>query len=256
MKTSFKAALVVALMLGVALPAEAAPARRAAPTGAAAPASGGAIVPGVAIAALDVIVANTDAVRAANQQRPTTYKLNYDAVEKRRAEIAAQLKPMYDKLEADSKVPGANQTTLQASATTVRAYEQNAEQELNTIAQPIALSQAYVTEQVEAKLDQAVRNAMSARGVTLLLNPTAIVALNNNAYNLNPGILAELNKLVPTAQLVPPTDWVPRQVREARAQQAAAAQQGAAPAVAPAASPAPAVVPAAPASNPPKPSGR
>jgi hypothetical protein len=52
-----------------------------------------------------------------------------------------------------------------------------------------------------------------------------VLAVNNNAYNLNQDILNELNTLLPSAQLVPPTGWEPRELREARAQQAAAAGQ-------------------------------
>ena len=100
--------------------------------------------------------------------------------------------------------------------------------------QPVALSEAYVQEQIEDKLDQAVKNAMKKKGVTLLLNPQAIVAVNDNAYNLNQDVLNELNALLPSANLVPPQGWEPRQVREQRAAQAAA-QGGQAPAAAPAA---------------------
>lgn len=200
-----------------AKPATAAPAA-AAPTGV--------IVNGLAIASLDAVVANADAVRAANQQRPTTYKAQIDAVEARRVVLAGQLKPMYDKFEADSKAAKPDQAALQAQAATIRELEEKGQAELNTLAQPVVYSQAYVAEQVEGKLDQAVRNAMNARKVSMLINPSAIVAVNGSAYNLNPAILAELNKLIPTAQLVPPQGWEPRQIREAKAQQAA--QQGAA----------------------------
>jgi hypothetical protein len=55
-----------------------------------------------------------------------------------------------------------------------------------------------------------------------------------NAYDLTDEIVAELNALLPTAQLVPPQGWEPREIREARAQQAAQ-QAGNRPAAAPAA---------------------
>lgn len=227
MKTMSKLALAAGSLL--ALSAQGAFAQTAKPAAAPAPAAAaptGVIVNGLAIASLEAVVANADAVRAANQQRPTTYKAQIDALEARRNVLAGQLKPLYDKFEADSKAAKPDQAALQAQAATIRELEEKGQAELNNLAQPVVYSQAYVAEQVEAKLDQAVRNAMNARKVSMLINPSAIVAVNGNAYNLNPTILAELNKLIPTAQLVPPQGWEPRQIREAKAQQAA--QQGAA----------------------------
>ena len=96
---------------------------------------------------------------------------------------------------------------------------------------------------------------MAKNRISIILNPQAVTAINNSAYNLNAAILAELNALIPTAQLVPPANWEPLEVRQARAQQAAQQQQAAsAPAAAAPAAAAPAA--AAPAANPPKPSGR
>ncbi len=88
----------------------------------------------------------------------------------------------------------------------------------------------------KTELDQAVRNAMTKRKISLVLNPQVVMAAQNG-YDLTPAIIAELNLLIPTAQLVPPQGWEPRQIREARAQQAA--QAGGAPAPAPAAGAAP-----------------
>lgn len=226
MKTMSTLALAAGSLLALSAQGAFAQAAKPAAAAPAAAAPTGVIVNGLAIASLDAVVANADAVRAANQQRPTTYKAQIDALEARRNVLAGQLKPMYDKFEADSKAAKPDQAALQAQATAIRALEEKGQAELNNLAQPVVYSQAYVSEQVEGKLDQAVRNAMNLRKVSMLINPSAIVAVNGTAYNLNPVILAELNKLIPTAQLVPPAGWEPRQIREAKAQQAA--QQGAA----------------------------
>jgi hypothetical protein len=90
---------------------------------------------------------------------------------------------------------------------------------------PVMMSRAYVSEQVQDKLDQAIKNAMAKKKISLLIGPDAVLAVNNNAYNLNQDILNELNTLLPSAQLVPPQGWEPREIREARAQQSAAAGQ-------------------------------
>jgi hypothetical protein len=137
---------------------------------------------------------------------------------------------MATKLENDAKASNANQAALQQQANTLRQLQESGQQELNTIAQPIAYSQAYVAEQIEAKLDAAVKAAMAKKRISLVLTPQAVVAANNNAYNLNPDILIELNRLIPTAQIVPPAGWEPRQIREAKAQQAQAQGGAAAPA--------------------------
>jgi Skp family chaperone for outer membrane proteins len=196
----------------------------------AAAAASGPVVPGLAVADFEAVVGNSNANRTAATQRQTTYKAQIDAYEARRRALAAQLQPMATKLENDAKAANANQASLQQQANTLRQLQESGQQELNTMAQPIAYSQAYVAEQIEAKLDEAVKAAMAKQRVSLVLTPQAVVAANNNAYNLNPAILAELNRLIPTAQVVPPAGWEPRQIREAKAQQAQAAGGAAAPA--------------------------
>ncbi|MDE2412498.1 MAG: OmpH family outer membrane protein [Sphingomonadales bacterium] len=209
---------------------------------AAAPA--GPVAPGVAIANLEAIVANSNAFKTAQSQRPVTYKAQYDQAEARRRQIGAQLQPLIDKFQRDRAAPNANQAALQTQAQTIQQIQDSGNQELQTILQPVGLSEAYVQEQINEKLVGAVQSAMTKQKITLLLNPQSVISANN-AYNLNQAILNELNAILPAAQLVPPAGWEPREVREARAAQAAQA--------APAA-PAAGAAPAAPAR--PAPSGR
>ncbi|MGH6786582.1 MAG: hypothetical protein ACREBO_07100, partial [Novosphingobium sp.] len=237
MKIQLNPALGAALLL--ALSAQPALAAKKKEEAAAPAATGAPLVPGLAVASLDWVAGNSDAKRAADTQRPVTYKPQIDVLQVKRAQIAAQLKPLYDKIERDSKLPNANQAALQQQAETIQRIEQGAQQELNRLAQPLAYSEAYVGEQIDEKIGEAVKAAMTKGKVSILLNPQAINALNNQAYNLNQGILTELNVLLPTAQLVPPQGWEPRQIREARAAQAAQAAGGAAPSAVPVA-PAPA----------------
>ena len=230
MKTLLKSALLAGLVLS------AAPQVLAATP---APAAASANVPGIAVANLEAIVGNSDAFRVAQQQRPVTYKAQIDAAEARRQQIAAQLTPMIEKFNRDRAVPNANQAVLQAAAQSIQQIQENANQELQTMVAPIALSEAYVEEQITDKLSAAIQAAMTKNKVTLLLSPQNVVAANNGYY-LNQAILTELNLSIPTAQLVPPTGWEPRQMREQRAAQAAAqrpatpAAAGAAPAATPA----------------------
>jgi hypothetical protein len=89
---------------------------------------------------------------------------------------------------------------------------------------PVQLSQAYVEEQIQDQLGAAIQNAARAQGFTLVLNSDTILHAEV-VHNLNEAVLAQLNTLIPAAQIVPPTGWLPR---EMRAEQEAAAQAAAA----------------------------
>lgn len=205
------------------------------------------VVQGIAVANLQAAIANTDAFRVAQQQRPVTYKPQIDQAQARGNALEAQIKPMIDRFNAarQGTMTPALQTQLQTQARAIQELQEKGKQEIQQILLPAALSEAFVNEQIEDKLDQAVQSAMTKNRVSLLLQPNAVLA-RANAYDLTDEIVTELNTLLPTAQLVPPQGWEPREVREARAQQAAQ-QAGNRPAAA-------APAPAAPAG--PQPEGR
>lgn len=213
----------------------------------AAPASN--VVQGIGVANLQAAIANADAFRVAQQQRPVTYKPQLDQAQSRGNALEAQIKPMIDRFNAarQGTMTPALQTQLQGQARAIQELQEKGKQEIQQILLPVALSEAFVNEQLEEKLDQAVQKAMEKTRVSLLLQPGAVVA-RANAYDLTDEIVTELNVLLPTAQLVPPQGWEPREIREARAQQAAQ-QGGNRPAAA-----APAAAPAKPAG--PQPEGR
>ena len=110
-----------------------------------------------------------------------------------------------DKFNADRQAAKPNQTALQQQATQIQQIQASGEREIQQILAPVALSQAYVNEQIEDKLDAAVKSAMTKKKVSILLSPEAILAVNGGAYNLNQDILNELNAALPSAQLVPPS---------------------------------------------------
>lgn len=228
----------VALAAGLALAAAANPAlaakKDAAP--AASAASGGTIVQGLGVASFDAVIANSNAYKTAETQRQTTFKAQFDQAQTRQNALNTQIKPLIDKFNADRQGGKATQASLEQQAGNIQGIQENGKAELQRILQPVGLSQAYVNEQIEDKLNDAVKAAMTKKGVSILISPDAILAVNGGAYNLNQDILNELNTALPSAQLVPPAGWEPRQVREQRAQQAAAQGQ-AAPAAAPAAAP-------------------
>ena len=218
MNKLIKAAVAASLMIGTAATVQPALAQ-----------ASGTVVPGIGIANLEAVIANSNAFKTAETQRATTYKAQIDQAEARRTSLNAQLKPLVDKFNADSRVAKPNQAALEQQAGAIQAPQENGQSELQRILQPVAYSRAYVSEQIEDKLDAAVKTAMAARKISLLLSPQSVIAVNDNAYNLNQGILDALNASIPSAQLVPPAGWEPRQIREQRAQQG-----GAQPAAAPA----------------------
>ncbi|RVQ65698.1 OmpH family outer membrane protein [Croceicoccus ponticola] len=181
------------------------------------------VAPGIGIANPDAIVANSAAFKLAEQQRPTTYKAQLDAAEARGKQLQAQIEPLVKKYQTDAQVAKPNQAALQQQAQQIQGIQQSGEAELNRMLQPVALSRAYVLEQISDKLPAAMTAAQKRRNITLVLNPSAIVAADQ-AYNINQDVLNELNKLLPQAQLVPPANWKPAAQREAEAAQAA--QQG------------------------------
>ena len=202
-----------ALLAGLALAA-------VTPTVAVAQATNGTVAQGVAIANPSAVVAASSAYQTAEQQRPTTYKPQIDQANARKAQIEAQLKPLIDKLQADAKAASPNRAALQQQYEQIQQIEQAGQAEIQKILEPLNLSQQYVLEQIGDKLDAATQAAMDKKKITLVLDSQSVIKAGQ-VYNLNQDILAELNKLIPSAQLVPPAGWMPRAQREAQAQQAA-----------------------------------
>ena len=210
LKTFAIATVLLAGSSQFALAAKAAPAP-------AAPATGGG-VNGIGVANPEAIVQNSAAFKTAQAQRPVTYKAQYDQAEARRQQIIAQLQPLVEKYKKDAA--GGNTPAVQQQAQAIQQIQDSANQEFQKILAPVALSEAYVAEQINEKLITAIQTAMGKSGVTLLINPQSVISASN-AYNLNQAILTELNTALPSAQLVPPAGWEPREAREAKAAQAA-----------------------------------
>ncbi len=177
----------------------------------------------VGVVSLPAVVANSNAYTVAEQQRPVTYKPQLDQAQARQQAISAQLQPLVTKFNTDRQAANPDQASLQQQAAAIQQIEQNGQRELQQILAPVALSRAYVTEQIEDRLDEAVQAAASKRGVTLILDASQGQVIYADATrNMTQDVLNELNTLLPNAMLVPPTDWVPREVRQQREAQAAA----------------------------------
>lgn len=184
------------------------------------------VVRGIGVVNLPAIVANSNAYRTAEQQRQVTYKPQLDQAEARRAQIAAQLQPLITRFNTDRQAANPNQQSLQQQAQQIQTIEQNGQRELQQMLAPLALSRAYVQEQIEDKLEAAVQAAARRKNITLILDPNSgAVIYADQAYNLTQDVLNEVNTALPAAQLVPPQGWVPREIRQQ--QEAPAAAQAA-----------------------------
>lgn len=183
-------------------------------------------VAGIAVADQRRAVVESSAFVNANNARPTTYKAQYDAAQAKSNQIRQQLEPLVNKFNTDVQAPNAqaNQAALQQQLGQIQQLREQGSQEVQEILQPVALSEAYVLEQISDKFDQAVRQAMTKRKVSIVLEAGATLA-RADGYDITKDITAELNTLIPSAQLVPPQGWLPRQQREQQAAQQAAQGQ-------------------------------
>ncbi|MXP24631.1 OmpH family outer membrane protein [Altererythrobacter indicus] len=184
------------------------------------------VAQGIGVVNPDAVVVNSAAFKAAQQQRQTTYQAQIQQATQRRDQIQAELDPLIKKLQADSQAANANQQALQQQAAQIQQREQAGQRELQQILAPYSLSQAYIEEQINDKLMDAVQAAAKKRKMTLILDATnGSVAYAEAAYNITQDSVNELNTLLPSVQVVPPQGWLPRQMREQQAQQQAAQQQ-------------------------------
>ena len=210
MKSAFKMA---ALAASVAFLPAAAFAQAAAPAPAPAAAASN-----VAIADIEAAVTNSAAFQAAMAQIETTYKAQITAIQTRQTALNAELGVARTEIENLQKNPATPKATLDAKVAAFQAKGQAAQAELQRLAAPVQRPQAYVREQIEAKLEQAAKNAIPAKKVTVVVRPEATIFYNPSA-DITADIVTQLNALIPSASTTPPANWQPG----AQGQQAAPA---------------------------------
>ncbi|KLI63123.1 OmpH family outer membrane protein [Aurantiacibacter marinus] len=214
MKTILKPALAAALAVtAFAAPAISTPAMAQA-------------APQIGVVNIPAVVVNSTAYQTAQTQRQTTYAPQLQQAESRQTALNAQIQPLITAFNTARQQPAADQAALQQQALQIQQLRQQGEAELQQILGPVALSQAYVEEQIQDQLQAAIQNAARTQGVTLVISPDVVLHAEAN-HNLNEAVLQQLNVLIPAAQLVPPAGWLPRELRE---QQAAAVAAQPAPA--------------------------
>jgi Skp family chaperone for outer membrane proteins len=172
------------------------------------PAAAHAQATSIGVANLDQAVERSGAYTLAVSQIKTTYKAQIDAFDARSKVLNTEIQPLITAFQTAQRAPNANQQALQTQATQIQTRQQNAQRELQQLYLPIGRAQAYAEEQVVAKLDQALKAAMNAKRIGLVLQPQATVSYQPVADITN-DIIGELNKLVPSVGIVPPANWQP-----------------------------------------------
>ena len=164
---------------------------------------------GIAVVDLQRAVATSSAYSTARTQIQTTYKAQIDSFTARKNAIDADLKAKGTALETAMKAAGNKPTP--AIQTQYEAYQkagQNGQAELQRLGAPIALANAYVEEQISAKLSDALKSAMTKAKVDLILAPDATVSYQPTV-DITQQVVTELNALVPSVGITPPAGWQP-----------------------------------------------
>ncbi|CCW17573.1 Outer membrane protein H precursor [Sphingobium indicum BiD32] len=195
MKTIFKAAaLVFAPMTAIALTAVPAAAQSKM---------------GIAVADLQRAVGTSAAYTVARTQMQTTYKPQIDAFNARKTAIDADLKTKGDAIQAALTAAGNKPTpAIETQYQAFQQSQQTAQAELQRMGQPIALANAYVEEQITAKLSDALKAAMAKAKVDLVLAPDATVSYQPTV-DITAAVVTEINALVPSVSITPPAGWQP-----------------------------------------------
>lgn len=179
---------------------------------------------GIAFADLEGAIRKSNAMATAAQQIQTTYKAQIDQHGSRAATLQAELDVMTARMREEAGKATPNQATLQTLNKERQDKTQAAQRELAQIESPYALAATYAQEQIQLRLDDAVKAAMAAKKIDLLLNPQAVL-VGQGSSDITDAVVVELNRLVPTVSTAVPQGYQPGQLLQnaARAQQGAAA---------------------------------
>ena len=165
---------------------------------------------GTAVINLDAAIVQSNAFKAAEGQIKTTYGTQITQVQTRQTALQTELTPLRTEIENLQKNPATPKATLDAKIASFQTKAQTAQTELQKLAAPFARAEAYAKEQITAKLEQAVRAAMTAKKVSVALQPDSVV-LATPAGDLTPDVVTQLNALIPSVSVTPPANWQPGQ---------------------------------------------
>lgn len=167
----------------------------------------------IAVVNVDQAIGQSAAAQTAGQQMQVTYKPQLDQLTARQTALQTELQQKQQALQAAIQAAGehptdAQRTQLQQQYEAFQRRAQEAQQELQTINQPVALAREYVLEQIGAKLDDALRAVMTKNNIDLLLKAGAAEAFQPTV-DVTAKLVQEINTLVPSVNIVPPQGWRP-----------------------------------------------
>lgn len=178
------------------------------------------VAQGVATANFDRAIETSTAYANAIKQIEASYKPQIDSFSSRKKVLDAELNALVVKYQADAKV-NPNNPALKAQESTIRAKQTAAQNELGNLSTPFGRPIAYAREQVETRLEAAIKSAMKKKNIGIILTPDAIMAIAPG-NDLTGDIVAELNATLPSVSTTPPAGWQPGQAGAQAAPAAAA----------------------------------
>ena len=189
-------------------------------------------VAGIATTSPEVVIARAAARNTAYQQIGTQYAAQITQINTARQEIQTLLKSL--DTNNDNQLSDAERNAKPAVTTQI----QQKEQQINTLATPITIAQAYALDQLAREYDAARQQVITAKRIQIMLAPDAI-QYAPPAIDVTNDIVTALNTRKPTVTIAVPAGWQPsrevlglqqtiQQILVAAAQQQAATQQPAA----------------------------
>lgn len=196
-----------------------------------APLPAAAQVAGIATTSPEVVIARSAARATGYQQISTTYAAQITQIGTLRQEVQTLAKSL--DTNNDNQLSDAERNAKPAVLTQI----QQKEQQINTVATPITVAQAYVIDQIAREYDAARQQVVTAKRIQIMLSPDAI-QWAPPAVDVTTDIVNALNTRKPTVTTAVPAGWQPsreimqihqavQQILMAAAQQQAAQQQAA-----------------------------
>lgn len=167
-----------------------------------APLPAAAQVAGIATTSPEIVIARAAARNTAYQQIGQTYQAQIQQITALRQEINTLQKSM--DTNNDNQLSDAEVKAKPAVVTQI----QQKEQQVNQLAMPITLAQAYALDQLAREYDNARQQVIAAKKIQILLSPDAI-QYAPPAIDVTNDIVAALNQRKPTVTTAVPAGWQP-----------------------------------------------
>ncbi len=161
---------------------------------------------GVATIDIERAIAKSNAMVLANNQISITYKTEFDAAQAKATSYNQELTGLRTAIEAAQKAPNPNQQALAAQIDAFTKRQQFAQQDVGSMSVTFQTATAYARSQIDAKLEQAVKQAVAKKGIKMLFKPDSLILADPSADITN-DVIAELNTLVPNVSSNVPAGW-------------------------------------------------